>query len=269
MGEIAFDKAVKPQMSALLQTIEKNDVGKVIIDAIKKTDKTLTFMPRTGGDVALRGDCNAETEAEGKDAAAAGTEIKVTRPGGRVGYDRGTGKGADTTIRFDPNAYTKACASRGPGSLADEIVLHEMVHAARKMRGIQFDKQVAGYPNSFIANHDDYDTEEEFLAIVVTNVYTSRAGRPLLRAGHRAHFILKSPLDTSAGFLKDPTHYQLMNIYRLVWSDVFTQMSVVQAPFNPFQELALNLGPVRDGTFKEPIYPEGKKPMVYWPRYRR
>ena len=49
MGEILFGLSVQKQISDLLHTIETNDVGKVIVDAIRKTERTLTFMPRNGG----------------------------------------------------------------------------------------------------------------------------------------------------------------------------------------------------------------------------
>src|SRR4051794_14239875 len=60
-----------------------------------------------------------------------------------------------------------------PGMRDDEVLLHELVHGLRDMRG----------QHSITAMSDGYDTVEEFMAILVSNIYASEVGRPL-RGGH-------------------------------------------------------------------------------------
>lgn len=85
---------------------------------------------------------------------------------------------------------------------------------------------------------------EEFLAIVVTNVYMSAYNKVQLRADHFGYTPLKAPLDTSAGFMaNDAENLRLMNIYNLVWQPTFWVLAnyVPKIRFNPFRELTENL----------------------------
>ena len=83
-----------------------------------------------------------------------------------------------------------------------------------------------------------YKDEEEYLAIIATNVYMSANGvdNDGLRGGHDGHYALQPPLNTSAGFLADPTNRKLMKIYQLAWADAFRGLAGVKVPFNPFRE---------------------------------
>jgi hypothetical protein len=83
-----------------------------------------------------------------------------------VTADKGTGEGSSVEIGFDPDNYSEACIKRGPGSQPDVVLLHEMVHALRMMQG-QYNKVPT--KNAF------YDDEEEFVAIVIANVYLSQS----------------------------------------------------------------------------------------------
>lgn len=262
MGEIYY--AGGPEYNAkvykLRVAIEKNEVGQVIIGGIKDSEKDLIFVPRD--QKRLDEDlCGVETHIDNpSDGAPKGASAKgpnfwynpgVDDPSNPVPVDErlvpsgyiATGDGSNIHIYFSPDAYTKSsCDSRGPGSLPDEALLHEMVHALRGMQG-KFNQ--IPMPDRL----KDYYNQEEFLAIVVTNVYISAKGGTRLRAGHGFE-PLKPPLNTSSGFLTDPDNLKLMSIYRLVWHRTFTALSLVlSARFNPFRELAANLaylGPVSD-----------------------
>jgi hypothetical protein len=119
------------------------------------------------------------------------------------------------------------------GASPDESLHHEMVHALRNMQG-KF--------NAIPTKNQFYDSDEEFLAIVATNVYISAKGGTQFRAHHHGHERLQSPLNTSSGFLTDQDNLDLMNIYRLSWDRIFLDLSiVVSAKFNPFRELTNNL----------------------------
>ena len=127
-----------------------------------------------------------------------------------------------------------------------------MVHALRMMQG-KYNQIPAGKASSAISFYDD---EEEFLAIVATNVYLSQkdAAAPL-RGNHHDHDKLWPPLNTSAGFLTDKDNYNTLQIYRLIWLPTFTHLAMLVTPnFNPFREMRNRLGDVVERTFFTPLH---------------
>ena len=56
------------------------------------------------------------------------------------------------------------------GSLADEALFHELVHAFRMASGKSTDATHAPFTRSGLS---DCDNEEEFIAVLVTNIYIS------------------------------------------------------------------------------------------------
>jgi hypothetical protein len=88
-----------------------------------------------------------------------------------------------------------------------------------------------------------YDSEEEFLAVVTTNVYMSANAKMEFRADHTGNKRLEPPLNTSEGFLvsgksaNQKGNLELMKIYNLVWQPTFSSLAVIPATFNPFRAL--------------------------------
>jgi hypothetical protein len=141
---------------------------------------------------------------------------------------RGQGGGSDTVIRFNalmwqPPAGGGAVA---PGAEADEILLHEMTHGLRQMRGEMHCSGVLDNPS--------YDTREEFVAILVSNLYRSERARPGLRSDHGANSPPLSPaLSDPNTFLGTGSHKDY--IHQMFEEDlVFAQnLAFVQCRFNP------------------------------------
>ena len=216
----------------------------------------LTIVPYDVGKAAVYGTCNASAHADnprdaapegisgnlaGESAWYAGKEDNPMTPDD-TRYTRmpngvkGTGDGSDVHLYFTPDTRgRRGCGGGFYGSLPDEVLLHEMVHALRHMQGKTNQIPTEG-------NLRGYDNEEEFLAIVVANVYMSANGKSQLRADHSGFKALDSSLSTSAGFLADPGNFKLMNIYKLVWQPTFWPLhTAASATFNPFRELTLRL----------------------------
>jgi hypothetical protein len=244
----------------VLAKVRSNLVGGIIASSIEGIeDRDLTIVPFDAGDRATKGACNASARRDsvvdalpkglsgtgfGKSAAYAGhTEDSSGRD---LRYDRipngvrGTGKGSDSHIHFSPETAGHSCPA-GAGSLADETLFHEMVHALRQMQG-------KSNPIPTESSLVRYDNEEEYLAIVVTNVYMSANNKTQLRADHYSYAALDPSLSTSSGFLANPDNWDLMNIYKLVWQPTFWLLATVAtARFNPFRELTLRLNYVTGG----------------------
>jgi hypothetical protein len=100
------------------------------------------------------------------------------------------GGATDSVIWFEPSGWGNAPTSGiDPGRHVrpEDVLLHEMFHALREMRGL-FSSAPMG---------DGFDYVEEYYAILVANMYVSEVGRPeSRRADHRLDF---HPLRGKAG----------------------------------------------------------------------
>jgi hypothetical protein len=284
MGNISFTKIddYAGKIGPIYDKIASNPVGKVIIDDIKATSRDLIFKPRTKTDIDQYGVCDAGTHALDQAAARpngvggkgpaiwyTGQQDKPLTANTDERYEpsnirtdiTGTGEGSSVEIAFDPDSYTETCVKRGAASQPDDVLFHEMVHALRMMQG-KYNQVPAGKASTAISFYDD---EEEFLAIVATNVYLSQkdAAAPL-RGNHHDHDKLWPPLNTSAGFLTDKDNYNVLQIYRLIWLPTFTHLAMLVTPnFNPFREVRNRLGDAAERTFSPPysLSPPGTYPI--------
>jgi hypothetical protein len=252
-GHISLPEDWRKKTADVVAKIGNNDAGRRILNAIGNSDKDLRIAPYDWE----AGSCNARTHAEkALDSAPLGISavsplpwykgdddnIRTTederydlQPKGYVG----TGKGSDVTIYFTSDLFDpRNPCDPGDGNVAtaaDERLFHELIHALRAMNG-----QMNAVPTEKTAR--DYDTEEEFLAIVATNVYVSAAGGSFkLRADHHGHLPLRPPLDTSTGFLTDPNNWILLNLHRTGYPAIVLA-AVFTAKFNPFRALNDRLG---------------------------
>jgi hypothetical protein len=236
---------------------EKTQVGKILLADIEETKRKFVIKPYEGNDDPVFGPCNALIRAKSPiDSAPDGVGANPDAPWYKgvpdsiytqneddrynknpAGYV-GTGKGSDIELQFSPDVIAKTnCYGGKFGSLPDEVFVHECVHALRKMQGKS---------NPYPTRNPLYTNEEEFLAIVTTNVYMSEKGSKDLRRDHAGHSRLEPPLNTSAGFLSNPENLHLMKLYHLLWLPTFLNLAkVITAPFNPFRELVKNLAHLR------------------------
>ena len=78
----------------------------------------------------------------------------------------------------------------GPGSLPDELLFHELVHATRSMLLAESDHSTV---------NNAFGNKEEYIAVVVTNIYTAEKAsdpkHPKLRASHDGFGTLSDPAD--------------------------------------------------------------------------
>ena len=116
--------------------------------------------------------------------------------------------------------------------LAGTKSCHEMVHGLRQIRGTTDSHTPADSPNM--------DTVEEFMAIVVSNVYRSELKRPGLRADHHGFAALPAAQEDPGVFLKQPAKSGESNLSRMKQfkkdnPDFFEDLKKSPARFNPFK----------------------------------
>ncbi len=155
-------------------------------------------------------------------------------------------QGRNTLVRYNPSMWLpKEVAAVGfipkaadfkqaPGIEKDEILLHEMVHGLRQMRGTTDLHKPKDFPH--------YDTVEEFMAIVVANVYRSEMGRPGLRQDHWGFNKLPPHLEDPKKFLDaagvdgESNHSRMLQ-FQKDEPCFFEDLKRSPAAFNPFKLL--------------------------------
>jgi hypothetical protein len=151
---------------------------------------------------------------------------------------QGTSKGSSSYVHFTAANHS---AAYGPGMAPDEVLLHELVHSLRDMEG-------HANPVPTTGTNLDYENIEEFLAVLVTNVYASERDGPLakLRFSH-GNATLPASQQTSAGFLAEANNLRLVRTLASQEADLFSSLANVRmAPFNPIAEYWNN----RNTTYK-------------------
>lgn len=237
----------------VLRQIGLNPVGKVIVAAIDNTRKDLTVVPLSEwsgkGEKHCRGLALPEdplTSAP-KGIASKGVGIREKWYAGKrddqdgvtddnderydpYGKDKvAQGGGSNAVVYFTPGEWGKSgCFAGKPGTLPDEVLVHELVHALRIMQGVF---------NPVPTVNTNYTNEEEFLAIVIGNVYLSANKKTALVATHWSYDRLWEPLNTSKGFVDDRENAKLLQHYFFQWRPVFRELVQLKGPkFNPFRE---------------------------------
>jgi hypothetical protein len=136
----------------------------------------------------------------------------------------GTGTGSDSIVNYTPGIFATATSGAGPGGMADEILLHEMVHGLRQMMGRWVRERVNGNPGM--------DNHEEFTAIVISNVYRSERGIPRSRRDHHGYVPLAGDVTNPAIFRT--TFSQYLSYMDIEMPGVCALPRRATCSFNPF-----------------------------------
>jgi Effector protein len=156
-----YTRAVKSRLNQILERL----TGAALLAELGATDSDLDIVPNWESRV------NSHTTAN--DGAHATARGKLIEYGDPDDLSVGEGGGSDSTIEFTPGMYTGSIMAR-EAKAPDEVLFHELVHASRQMRGVEDSIPVnAGYAD-----------QEEYLAVVLTNIYLSEKGQWRFRASH-------------------------------------------------------------------------------------
>ncbi len=159
---------------------------------------------------------------------------------GQNRWDPATGRSYMGVVAFEPQVYMSGSQcyqkSRGSdprynrGSFPDEVCFHELVHAYRGGFGVNSATPLGGGVTL-------YTDDEEFFAVVLTNIYISDVSNHL-KSGLRADHTLKRPLEKELSgsftfFQSSPQVLPLLD--RLVNENYIlcSKLAKVKASFNP------------------------------------
>jgi hypothetical protein len=126
---------------------------------------------------------------------------------------------ADPDSHASKSADVFYTARRFRDANADAALLHELVHAARLISGVQRTSPLGG----------GYGNNEEFLANTIEMIYRSEKGLPVYDYKYR-------PFD-AASFLEQNTASALLTELRVAQPSLFDALTKVNAPFNPIKQL--------------------------------
>lgn len=196
----------------VLQAISKVDTGSILLRAIRDTNKWTLIMPPAPNS-------SAAQDAETRDY------------GGGLSLSWAHGRTFFPVITFDPRKMVWRF-----GGKPDEVLFHELVHAFRTLTGARG----TGAPLTWLMKQT-YDENEEFLAVVLANIYisdaTNKSGRGL-RLNHHGHYPLDPAVASSVRFFKAaPQVLPLLREFVKRHPDLARQLSDVKAAFNPIRAL--------------------------------
>src|SRR5262249_43247724 len=118
----------------------------------------------------------------------------------------------------------------GIGAGADEILLHEFLHAYRKVRGTYNRAPFHKGPDKL------YNDIEELWAILLTNIYISEKGATKLRRAHAGFADLPAKWNTSVSFMRDSDFFSWIEFFWIRKSSLLTGIATSSpAAFNPFK----------------------------------
>lgn len=135
------------------------------------------------------------------------------------GVGLGTGEGSDAKMYFTPAVWVRR--SQLAGYAPDEVLVHELVHAIRVMKGLQSYRHMGGL----------WTDVEEFFAIAVANVYSSEIGRPLVGSHSTPTLILSHVRN----FRRMYNYDELMDTMAREMPDFCADLATLRTRFNPFR----------------------------------
>jgi len=136
----------------------------------------------------------------------------------------------DSEVLYTPQTGASCCSRKKGANLPHEILFHELVHSLRTVSGQMPQHQVFN-------KLKPYHTNEEFIAILVTNIFISdvtNPGKSSLRNDHTSHAVLDPELTGSYRFfLLGTTTFNLIANFCDQNRGFTAMLGNVPARFNP------------------------------------
>jgi hypothetical protein len=128
-------------------------------------------------------------------------------------------------IFFSPETWAMDSCGRVPGYRPVETLFHELVHASRFTR--------LGFAGLDKSELKDMQDPEEFLAVMLTNVYRSEQGAKKFNRDYRTGALVSQVELESFLALKGP---YLRALFDLRSDDLVRAIASLKAPFNPWRD---------------------------------
>jgi hypothetical protein len=137
----------------------------------------------------------------------------------------GTGAGSGSVVRFTAGAWVGV----GVDSRVhpEDVLFHEMWHSLRQMLGLNKQTLLTGAEAVF-------GDEEEFLAVLVANVFASEKGRPSLRGSYSLNFVELADQNPGAFYAAHSQLIDRLGVDPFMRSLFIDLSALVDIPFNPF-----------------------------------
>jgi len=126
-------------------------------------------------------------------------------------------------IWYSPDRYEVDDCGWYPGMRPEDVLFHEMVHASRDLNDPVYD-------NTPLYLMKDY---EEFLAVLITNMYRTEIGAKKLHRDYMLKLLVEQP--EAEAFLSSKREY-LDAIQALQGDLLVSAVSGLNTPFNPFRD---------------------------------
>jgi hypothetical protein len=191
---------------------------RIVVNAIMRT--------RTGA--ALLGTFNANSDKEAAIWIMNNTDTSDwcnSATGNFLSTDLSTGKvhWEGSRIWYSPDRYAVDGCGWYPGLRPEDVLFHEMVHASRDLNDPVYDRT----PLSLMKDY------EEFLAVLITNMYRTEIGAKKLHRDYMLKLLVEQP--EAEAFLSSKREY-LDAIQALQGDLLVSAVSGLNTPFNPFRD---------------------------------
>jgi hypothetical protein len=145
--------------------------------------------------------------------------------GNFLSTDLSTGKvhWEGSRIWYSPDRYSVDGCGWYPGMRPEDVLFHEMVHASRDLNDPVYDKT----PLHLMGDY------EEFLAVLITNMYRTEIGAKKLHRDYMLKLLVEQP--EAEAFLSSKREY-LDAIQALQGDLLVSAVSGLNTPFNPFRD---------------------------------
>lgn len=177
-------------MVGLLGQIERNLIGRILLRSLQDSiqgGRSLTIVPwtvRTNAQGGVEGfglhgqQVSREEQLQRVEAGTTPGHQVLDSNGQQVSHASGapavgTGLGTNAVTLFDPQRFSRHLSSQ-TGGRADEVLFHELIHAHQAMIG-RMDS---------VPTHDRFENQQEFDAVVITDVYIAAKGALMARNTH-------------------------------------------------------------------------------------
>ena len=204
-------------MFGMIKGLASSRVGKILLRWIKK-DRThrdwVLITPYAKKYHAKYGPCNALAWDD------------------RVPVQIGRVEVMAALLNFSPMNFTKSPCNADPVTGPMDVLVHELVHCQRSLERIMSFEKLAGALAL-------YENEEEYFAVVFTNVYASVHSLGVVASGglrsDHANGVLPAAQTDSAVFLTHPENYRLIRKYCRQQPGLTREVAEVPVKFNPFR----------------------------------